>query len=360
MPTPSRHLSRRLILTSAPVLAGAAALASCSSGSTQQPSPSPSTDAGSTDAGAGAGDFQPVTIEHALGSAEITSRPERIVTLGQGSTETVIALGVIPVGVEEYAWGADDSGHLPWVREAVEKTGQELPALVKGADTLSAEEIASLEPDLVLAPWSGITQEQYDQLSAVAPTVAYPEKAWTIEWHEQIATIATALGQSERTEELIDEIKGRFAQAQADHPDFAQYDFAFIYNQGPSDNLGVFLPGEQRAALVASLGLQVAPFVEEMREHEVEGTDSALFSLEEADRLDDVDLIFTFYSDETNREQMHAHPVYSAIPAIAAGAEVAPTDQSFVTGSSMINPLTVPWAIDRYVPMIEEAIAAID
>ncbi|HIT74264.1 MAG TPA: ABC transporter substrate-binding protein, partial [Candidatus Avipropionibacterium avicola] len=193
-----------------------------------------------------------------------------------------------------------------------------------------------------------------------APTVAYPEKAWTIEWHEQIATIATALGQSERTEELIDEIKGRFAQAQADHPDFAQYDFAFIYNQGPSDNLGVFLPGEQRAALVASLGLQVAPFVEEMREHEVEGTDSALFSLEEADRLDDVDLIFTFYSDETNREQMHAHPVYSAIPAIAAGAEVAPTDQSFVTGSSMINPLTVPWAIDRYVPMIEEAIAAID
>jgi iron complex transport system substrate-binding protein len=39
---------------------------------------------------------------------------------------------------------------------------------------------------------------------------------------------------------------------------------------------------------------------------------------------------------------------------------VAPTDQSFVTGSSIINPLTVPWALERFVPMIDEAVGKIE
>ncbi len=55
-------------------------------------------------------DFETVTIESALGNAVITEKPERIVTLGMGSAETVIALGTIPVGVEKYAWGSDDTG----------------------------------------------------------------------------------------------------------------------------------------------------------------------------------------------------------------------------------------------------------
>jgi iron complex transport system substrate-binding protein len=93
-----------------------------------------------------------------------------------------------------------------------------------------------------------------------------------------------------------------------------------------------------------------------MKSQEKEGTDSATFSIENADILDDVDVLFTFYSDEANREEMEALPTYGAVTAIRKGAVVAPTDNSFVTGSSMINPLTVPWSIDRYVPMIKDAI----
>lgn len=58
---------------------------------------------GDGDATSAAGaDFEPVTVTHALGTAEITEKPERVVTLGQGSAETAVALGVIPVGTEEY------------------------------------------------------------------------------------------------------------------------------------------------------------------------------------------------------------------------------------------------------------------
>ncbi|WP_291479427.1 iron-siderophore ABC transporter substrate-binding protein [Corynebacterium sp.] len=307
--------------------------------------------------GGGDGGFEPVTVTHALGEAEITSEPRRVVTLGQGSAETAIALGVTPVATERYDWGADDTGQLPWIREAVEERGDEMPELITGGEEVNAEEIAALEPDLVLAPWSGLTQDQYDQISAVAPTVAYPEHPWTIDWKDQITTVATALGKPDRAAELIDGIDDDFAAARADNPDFADHDFAFIYNQGPAENMGVFLPTEQRAAMVANLGFPVAPVVEEMKDDEVVGTDSARFSLEDADRLDGVDLIFTFYSDETNRREMHANPVYGGITAIRDGAEVAPTDPSFVTGSSMINPLTVPWALERYIPMIRDALA---
>lgn len=354
-----RVRSRASLAATAAALLFAGTLTACTS----------SDDSGSSGDGSSDGDtsFEPVTISHALGEAEITSRPERVVTLGQGSAETAVALGVVPVATERYEWGADDTGQLPWIREAVEEmdgedgaNGEdaELPELIAGGEDVSAEEIAALGPDLVLAPWSGLTQDQYDQISAVAPTVAYPENPWTIDWQDQITTVATALGEPDRADGLIDDIEDEFATVREEHPEFADHDFAFIYNQGPAENMGVFLPGEQRAAMVADLGFRVAPVVEELREDEVVGTDSAQFSIEEADRLDDVDVIFTFYSDEDNRREMHDNPVYGAIPAIRDGAEVAPDDQSFVTASSMINPLTVPWSLERYLPMIQEALAA--
>jgi iron complex transport system substrate-binding protein len=90
---------------------------------------------------------------------------------------------------------------------------------------------------------------------------------------------------------------------------------------------------------------------------ETEGTDSAVIGLENANLLNDSDLIFTFYSDAQNRSDTEAQPAYNQIPAVNRGSVVAPTEQPFVTGSSIINPLTVPWALERYVPMIDEAIA---
>ncbi|MDO9378361.1 MAG: hypothetical protein Q7T56_05900 [Nocardioidaceae bacterium] len=44
-----------------------------------------------------------------------------------------------------------------------------------------------------------------------------------------------------------------------------------------------------------------------------------------------------------------AQPVHAAIQAVERGSVVASTDQSFVTASSITNPLTVPWMVDQYV-----------
>lgn len=347
------HLTRTRPRTLAVLAAGAAGvvlLAGCGSSS------EPAAGSGST-TGSGDAAWETVTIEHALGEAVVTEKPERIVTLGQGSTETAIALGTVPVGIEEYPWGSDETGYLPWIHEAVTEQGAELPEQFTGATELDIEAIVALEPDLILAPWSGVTQEQFDVLTDIAPTVAYAEEPWVTTWQEQIEVIGEAMGQPDEAEQLIEDIDAQLADAARE--EYEGITFSYLYNTGPG-SLGVFFPGEQRVAMVSALGLTVDPVVEELREFEVPGTDSASIGLENADKLAGSDLVFTFYSDEQNRAEIEAQPLYQQIPAIARGSVVAPTDQPFVTASSIINPLTVPWALERFVPLIDEAVAQLD
>lgn len=317
-----------------------------------------STDTSSESGSATAGDWEPVNIESALGTATMEEEPERIVTLGQGSTETAIALGTTPVGMEEYSWGSDETGYMPWIHEAVTERGEELPTQFTGSTELDIEAIVELEPDLILAPWSGVTQEQYDLLSEIAPTVAYPEQPWTIEWKQQIELIGQSLGKDEEAEDLITEINTQLSEAAV--PEYEGLTFSYIYNSGPG-TLGVFYPEEQRAAMVEAMGLTPDPVIEELRgKFDAPGTQSALIGLENADKLQNSDLIFTFYSDEDNRKATEAQPLYGTIPAVERGSVVAADDQSFVTASSLINPLTVPWVIERYQPMIDAAVAQLE
>ncbi|MGW4726667.1 iron-siderophore ABC transporter substrate-binding protein [Streptomyces sp. NPDC004291] len=310
-------------------------------------------DAAGSASEAPAGAF-PVTIKSALGDAVIKDKPKRVVTLGQGSAETAIALGNVPVGIEEYPWGSDKTGYLPWIHEAVTKSGGTLPKQFKGGEELDIEAITELEPDVILAPWSGLTQKQYDVLKDIAPTVAYPEKAWSTNWDQQIEIIAKALGQPEKAKELESKIDKQLADAAASRPNYKNVTFSYIYNTGPG-TLGVFKPEEQRVAMVSKLGLKVDPVVNEFKE--TEGTDSALIGLENANKLAKSDIAFTFYMDEKSRKTVEAQPLYAAIPAVKKGALVYSHDTPFVTASSMINPLTVPYSIERYLPMIDKAVA---
>ncbi|GAA3284373.1 iron-siderophore ABC transporter substrate-binding protein [Nesterenkonia halobia] len=340
MPTSTRPTPHPTLRRATPAVAALAALtlSACGGGS-------------SADDGSGE-----ITIEHALGTAQIEEDPERVVALGQGSAETAIALGVTPVGMQEYPWGADDSGYLPWIHEAVQENGDEPPELFTGGDEMDVEAIVDLEPDVILAPWTGIDQEQYDVLSDIAPTVAYKEEPWTVTWDGQIKTVAKALGKEDQAEGLIEDIEAQFEEAS--RPEWEDITYSYTYTDGPG-TLGVFYPSEQRAAMVDKLGLTPDPVTEseQLKEYDVEGTDSAMIGLENADMLSDSDLIFTFYSDAETRKEIESQDLYQSIPAVERGALVAPEDPALVTASSMINPLTVPWVLERYVPMIEEAVA---
>ncbi|WP_157244885.1 iron-siderophore ABC transporter substrate-binding protein [Nonomuraea typhae] len=348
--------ARRHALTLSAVVTAALALGACSSAAKQpaeQTAEQPA--AAEKPATTAAGGF-PVTIDSALGQAKITQQPKRVVTLGQGSAETAIALGTIPVGIESYEWGSDKTGYLPWIHEAVTRAGGQLPKQFKGGEDIDVDTIVELEPDVILAPWSGITKEQYAVLSGIAPTVAYPDLPWSTNWDQQIEIVSKALGKPGEAPKLIAGIKKNLGDAAATRPQYQGKTFSYIYTSGPG-TLGVFKPEEQRVAMVSMLGLTVDPVVGEFKE--TEGTDSALIGLENAQKLAKSDLIFTFYTDEKTRKEIEAQKLYAAIPAVKRGGVVASDDTPFVTASSIINPLTVPWVIDRYLPLIDKAVATL-
>jgi iron complex transport system substrate-binding protein len=295
----------------------------------------------------------PVTIESALGTAEIPAEPQRVVTIGQGSADTATALGVVPVGIEADLWGGDDDGYQPWLREAIEDAGDELPTVFTGQPELDIDAIVALEPDLILAPQSGITQADFDVLNELAPTVAYPGQAWSTPWDTQIEMIGQALGRDNAAAALVDDIDARFADAAAEHPEFDGVTFAYIYTGEPG-SLGVFQADEPRAAFLSGLGLTIDPVIAE--QPITDGTASSVLGLENADLFDDTDLIFSWFSDQEQQAEIEAQPLYSHIPAVERGSYVVSYDRQFVTASSLLTPLSVPWAIDRYADEIEDAV----
>jgi iron complex transport system substrate-binding protein len=73
--------------------------------------------------------------------------------------------------------------------------------------------VLQTEPDLILAA-SGLPQEQYDALTAIAPTVV-PEAAATGQWQAPLHTYAQALGVDDELTQRLDAVQER-AQALAD------------------------------------------------------------------------------------------------------------------------------------------------
>ncbi len=76
---------------------------------------------------------------------------------------------------------------------------------------------------MILALYAGVTQEEYDILAQIAPTVAQPGDYvdYGIPWQELTWTVGKAVGQAAEAEALIAGVEEKFAQVRAEHPEFA-------------------------------------------------------------------------------------------------------------------------------------------
>lgn len=134
----------------------------------------------------------PRTIEHAMGSTEIPTEPERVVVLDTGELDSVVSLGLTPVG----AVTTDvDAGFLSYLTEDA--------AGVQPVGTISEpnlEAIAALRPDLILS--NKVRHEAlYEQLSQIAPTV-FAEKVGVV-WKDNLRLAAEALAMEDNAEARI-------------------------------------------------------------------------------------------------------------------------------------------------------------
>ena len=324
------------------VLAAAVALTACA-GTT---APDPAAEAPGDD-----GAF-PVTIQHALGETTIPAKPVRVATVSWSNQEVPLALGIVPVGMAAVSWGDDDGdGVLPWVEDRLAELGADTPVLFDETDGIDFEAVSDTRPDVILAGYSGLTQEEYDTLSKIAPVVAYPEVAWGTSLEDMIRIDAKALGLAEEAEAFIAELHDQIDAALEANAVIADKKVLFSFID-PSDfsQIGFYTTLDTRPGFLASLGLPVPRVVEE----ESAGSDAFYTSVsaEQAERFDDVD-IFVTYGDPTSDlvSRMQADPLLSKIPAIAAGHVVILPDSTPLAASANPSPLSIGYNIGDYLAL---------
>ena len=291
----------------------------------------------------------PVTIEHTFGSTTVEERPERVVVLGWSGQDVLYALGVQPVGIPSYAYGGGDDGVLPWNDEHYDP---ETTTLLDTTDGPPLEQIAALQPDVILAPYEGFDEGVYDDLTGIAPTVAYPGEPWTTPWREQTTMIGQALGMADEAEELIAETEETVAQVAAEHPEFEGLDFA--YTSMGAEALYLYLPSDPRVQLIEDLGFTVAPSVEEL------GADSessfyAQLSLEQAPAIES-DVLIGF-ADGMTADEVVSSDLCSSVPAIERDAAVVLDDQTVAAAASSVSVLAIPYVLDQLVDGLADAAA---
>ncbi|MFR9804726.1 iron-siderophore ABC transporter substrate-binding protein [Pseudonocardia sp. RS010] len=328
-------LSRRSLVRSAVGLA-ALTVAGCAS-------------EGGAGASAAGGEF-PVTISHRLGTTTIEAEPTRVATVSAANQDVAIALGVVPVAMPFVDYGGDAEGVLPWVREAL--AGKPMPQVVgRSLEPIAFEEVAAAQPDLILATYSGLTQDEYDTLSRIAPVVAYPDAPYATSWQEQTRIAGRALGRSTRAEELVVVTQSRLAAAAEEYPQLAGATFAYTGGMD-GGQLGIFRPTDVRVRLLEDLGMTSAPFVEQ---HAPAG-DAVYYtvSAELVPRLQS-DLLVGFFGTPDLDAAFRAEPAVQAMPAVQAGGYAPIVGADRVAASSSPSVLSIPWVLDAYLPILAEA-----
>jgi iron complex transport system substrate-binding protein len=300
----------------------------------------------------------PVTIEHAFGSTTIESQPERIAAVAWGNHEVPLALGVVPVGMSKATWGDDDNdGVLPWVEDQLAELGAETPVLFDETDGIDFEAVNDVEPDVILASYSGLTQEEYDTLSKIAPVVAFPDVAWATSVEDMIRMNSAAIGLADEGDALIDDLHAEVDAALEANPGLVDSTVLFSFLD-PADlsQIGFYTTHDTRPGFLASIGLPQPEVVTE----ESAGSEAFYLTVssEEADRFADVDVFVTYGDDaEAFIAELQADPLLSQIPAIAEGRIAVLKNSTPLAASANPSPLSIGWGIDDYFALLAAATA---
>ncbi|RCK69210.1 iron-siderophore ABC transporter substrate-binding protein [Desertihabitans brevis] len=297
----------------------------------------------------------PISVEHALGTTVLEAKPERVATVNWANHEVPLALGVVPVGMAAANFGDDDGdGVLPWVEEKLTELGAETPVLFDETDGVDFEAVADTQPDVILAGYSGLTQQDYDTLSEIAPVVAYPEAAWATSWRDTILVNSAGMGMASEGEQLVADLEAEIDAVAADRPQLSGKRTMFLTHLDPNDlsEVSFYSAKDTRAAFFEDLGMATPPSIAELSAQS--DSFSGSVSAEQIDRFSDVDIIVT-YADDLVVEELRADPLLAQMPAIANDAIVALPNTDPLGTAANPTPLAISWVLEDYADLLAEA-----
>ncbi len=330
------------------VAASALAMAACSSTDTTE-----ETSAEPTASEAAEAAF-PVTITGMYGDVTIEEAPSTIVVLGSREHELLYSLGLAPVLVAAHYLDTEDDdtydhGSGPWATGARLAVGAEPDTFSFG--DLDAELFLTYEPDLFVATYTDITQEEYDLLSQIAPVVVRgaDDDAYGMSLADELTLIGEATGTSEKAAEVVAEVDGMFADAVAAHPEWeGQSSVVGFWYDGQA---GVYISSDGRNQFLARLGFDVTVMDEY---YDAEAFYTPLSS-EQLDLLTTDSIVWQAASTPEARELIEGLPLYGETVPSQNNANIWITDPSVEAAFFANSPSSIAYVLDAMVPALEAA-----
>lgn len=304
--------------------------------------------------GPGGSSGSPQAVEHQLGVTEVPSDPQRVVTVGYSDQDPVLALGVRPVAVTDW-YGDHPYAVWPWAQDEL---GEAEPAVLNkgeftGTPDYRYEQIAALEPDLILGLYTSMTAQQYEQLTSIAPTVGPPKgfPAFAAPWDEATRLAGRALGRSERAEQKIAEVNDVIARSRREHPEF-EGRTAYVAERFEPGSSFVRAPGDPRSRLLTALGFVVSDDMPKTQG----STDGSPISDEQMNLLDADVLVWNVGSSPEVRSEIERLGVYQALPVVRDGRSVFVEDPMISGAWTWGSVLSLPTVVEALAGLIAPAL----
>lgn len=283
-------------------------------------------------------------IEHKYGSTEVSGAARRVVTVGYTDQDPVLAFGATPVGVRDW-FGDRPNATWRWARDEL---GDAEPEVLPAGE-LNFEQIAALSPDLIVGVSSGMTGDVYGTLSEIAPTVAQPKGYvdFGVPWQEQTKIVGRALGEEERSGELVSGVEAQFAGVRREHPEFDGATAAVALT-GEDGSYYPYGPQDARGRFLTSLGFELPAGISRLA-----GDDFFATISREQLSLVDADVLVWIVNSPAEREALEGDPLYRRLGVAKEGRDLfLETSDPLAGALSFSTVLSLPFLLDRLVPRL--------
>ncbi|MEM1256007.1 MAG: iron-siderophore ABC transporter substrate-binding protein [Cyanobacteria bacterium P01_H01_bin.21] len=259
------------------------------------------------------------TIEHAMGNVEVSVSPQRVVTLDTAPLDAALALGIKPVGTAIYG---QLPGYLGDQVDGIEILGD--------ASQPNLETILQFNPDLILGTKLSL-EEQYTQLSQMAPTVLTEGSGRTGDWQENLKLYAEALGQSERAEQLLQQYQQNVRRLQdtIGQPQTLELSVLIV----TKDSVRASTTGSFSGSVLQDVGFSRTSAQDDEQGYSLPLSSEALDTL-------DGDYIFLIHSTYrpggVQKAEFMTHPVWSQLQAVQQGRVCEVTLDVWLAGRNIL------------------------
>jgi iron complex transport system substrate-binding protein len=207
------------------------------------------------------------------------------------------------------------------------------------------EEVAALQPDLIVGTYAIEDQSAYDTFSGIAPTIASVSDAEVDPWQDITEVAGQILGRKSAARRVIDRADAKVRAVSDELPGLRGKTIAFA-NYYQDSFVVLANPDDGANVLFSQLGLGLAPGIVAL---DSDDTGRVTVSLERIDVLDGDVLAVLTNGDDVSRV-----PGWDNLPAVRSGA-VAELDMNSAIALNTPSPLSIPYGIKAIRPALEAA-----